>query len=64
MNKLKFEDAVKAIKDAGLAPEVTDETENEYGSIRYKVYNTDKELYIEFLCFMRSKEQLFRWKSV
>lgn len=49
MNKLKFEDAVKAIKDAGLAPEVTEETENEYGAIRYKVYNTDKELYIEFL---------------
>lgn len=49
MNKLTFEDAVKAIKDAGLAPEVTEETENEYGAIRYKVYNTDKELYIEFL---------------
>lgn len=49
MNKLKFEDAVKAIKDAGLMPEVTEETENEYGAIRYKVYNTDKELYIEFL---------------
>ena len=49
MNKLNFEDAVKAIKDAGLEPEVTEETENEYGSIRYKVYNTDKDLYIEFL---------------
>lgn len=49
MNKLKFEDAVKAIKDASLMPEVTEETENEYGAIRYKVYNTDKELYIEFL---------------
>ena len=49
MNKLNFEDAVKAIKDAGLRPEVTEETENEYGSIRYKVYNTDKHLYIEFL---------------
>ena len=49
MNKLKFEDAVKAIRDAGLMPEVTEETENEYGAIRYKVYNTDKELYIEFL---------------
>lgn len=49
MNKLKFEDAVKAIEDAGLAPEVTEETENEYGAIRYKVYNTDKDLYIEFL---------------
>lgn len=49
MNKLNFEDAVKAIKDAGLGPEVTEETENEYGSIRYKVYNTDKDLYIEFL---------------
>ena len=44
-----FEDAAKALKDAGLMPEVTEETENEYGSIRYKVYNADKELYIEFL---------------
>lgn len=49
MNKLKFEDAVKAIRDAGLMPEVTEEADNEYGAIRYKVYNTDKELYIEFL---------------
>lgn len=49
MNKLNFDDAVKAIKDAGLAPEVSEENENEYGSIRYKVYNSDKELYIEFL---------------
>lgn len=49
MNKLNFNDAVKAIKDAGLAPEVTEETENEYGAIRYKLYNTDKDLYIEFL---------------
>lgn len=49
MNKLNFNDAVKAITDAGLAPEVTEETDNEYGAIRYKVYNTDKDLYIEFL---------------
>ena len=49
MNKLNFEDAVKAIKDAGLTPEVAEENENEYGAIRYKVYNIDKELYIEFL---------------
>ena len=49
MNKLNFEDAVKAIKDAGLTPEVTKETESEYGSIRYKVCNTDKNLYVEFL---------------
>ena len=49
MNKLKFEDAVKAIKDAGYAPEIMEETENEYGAIRYKVYSIEKELYIEFL---------------
>ena len=49
MNKLNFEDAVKAIKDAGLDPEIMEETENEYGAIRYKVYNIEKELYIEFL---------------
>lgn len=49
MNKLNFEDAVKAIKDAGLTPEVTKETESEYGAIRYKVYSIEKELYIEFL---------------
>ena len=49
MNKLNFDDAVKALKDAGLAPEVSEETETEYGSIRYKIYNTAKSLYIEFL---------------
>lgn len=49
MIKLTFEDAVKAITDAGLMPEVTEENENEYGGIRFKVQNTDKELYIEFL---------------
>ena len=49
MNKLYFNDAVKAIKDAGLAPEVTEETENEYGSIRYKLYNNEKNVCVEFL---------------
>lgn len=49
MDKLYFEDAVKAIEDAGLNPEVTPETETDYGSIRYKLYNSDIKMYVEFL---------------
>lgn len=49
MDKLHFEDAVKAIEEAGLNPEVTPETETDYGSIRYKLYNPDRKIYVEFL---------------
>ena len=49
MDKLYFEDAVKAIEEAGLNPEVTPETETDYGSIRYKLYNPDRKIYVEFL---------------
>jgi hypothetical protein len=49
MDKLYFDDAVKAIEEAGLNPEVTPETETDYGSIRYKLYNSDRKMYVEFL---------------
>ena len=49
IDRLYFDDAVKALTEGGLNPEVTPETDTDYGAIRYKITSATVGMTMEVL---------------